>query len=36
MEELLSMSTKELSRLEVMPKLAEKRMRQEEASRIMG
>jgi transposase len=36
MDTLLNMSTKELSRLEVMQKLLEKRMLQKEASRILG
>ena len=36
MDELLEMSTKELSRLEVIQKLAEKRMSQEEAASILG
>jgi transposase len=33
---LLQMSTKELSRLEVMQRLAEKRMRQQEAANVLG
>ena len=36
MDELLEMSAKELNRLEVMQKLSEKRMKQNEASRILG
>ena len=36
MDELLEMSTKELSRLEVMQRLAEKRMTQREAASILG
>lgn len=36
MDELLEMSTKEISRLEVMQKLAEKRMSQEEGSKLLG
>jgi len=35
MDRLLNMSSKELSRLEVMHRLSEKRMRQEEAGRIL-
>jgi transposase len=35
-DKLLEMSTKELNRLEVMQKLAEKRMRQKEAAHILG
>jgi transposase len=35
-DKLLTMSTKELRRLEVMQKLEEKRMRQKEAARILG
>ncbi len=35
-DELLKMSTKELSRLEVMQKLAEKRMSQKEAASVLG
>ena len=35
-DKILQMSTKELSRLEVMQKLEEKRMRQQEAARILG
>jgi transposase len=35
-DKILSMSTKELNRLEIMQKLAEKRMRQKEAARILG
>jgi len=35
-DEILQMSSKELSRLEIMQKLAEKRMRQKEAARILG
>jgi len=35
-DELLEMSTKEISRLEVMQKLAEKRMSQEEGSKLLG
>ena len=35
-DKLLQMSTKELSRLEIMQKLEEKRMRQKEAARILG
>jgi transposase len=35
-DKILHMSSKELSRLEVMQKLAEKRMRQKEAARILG
>ena len=36
MDKLLHMSNKELSRLEVMQKLAEKRMRQKQAARLLG
>ena len=36
MDKILQMSTKELNRLEVMQKLAEKRMRQKEAACILG
>lgn len=36
MDQILHMSSKELSRLEKMQKLAEKRMRQKEAARILG
>lgn len=36
MEELLEMSKKEIGRLEVMQKLAEKRMSQEEAGKVLG
>ena len=36
MDKLLQMSPKELSRLEVMQKLEEKRMRQKQAARILG
>lgn len=36
MDELLEMSTKELSRLEVMQKLVEKRMSQDEAAKVLG
>ena len=36
MDEILQMSTKELNRLEVMQKLEEKRMRQQEAASILG
>ena len=36
MDELLEMSTKELSRVEVMRRLAEKRMTQREAAQILG
>jgi len=35
-DKLLQMSTKELSRLEVMQRLAEKRMRQQEAASVLG
>jgi transposase len=35
-DKILQMSTKELTRLEVMQKLEEKRMRQKEAARILG
>jgi len=35
-DKILSMSTKELNRLEVMQKLEEKRMRQKEAAHILG
>jgi transposase len=35
-DKILHMSVKELNRLEVMQKLAEKRMRQKEAARILG
>jgi len=35
-DKLLQMSTKELDRLEIMQKLEEKRMRQQEAARILG
>jgi len=35
-DKILQMSTKELTRLEVMQKLEEKRMRQREAARILG
>jgi len=35
-DQILHMSSKELSRLEVIQKLAEKRMRQKEAGRILG
>ena len=36
MDEILQMSSKELSRLEVMQRLVEKRMSQKEASRVLG
>ena len=36
MDKILQMSPKELSRLEVMQKLEEKRMRQKQAARILG
>ena len=36
MDQILQMSTKELSRLEIIQKLEEKRMRQQEAARILG
>ena len=35
-DKLLQMSTKELDRLEIMQKLEEKRMVQQEAARILG
>ena len=35
-DQILQMSTKELSRLEIIQKLEEKRMRQKEAARILG
>lgn len=36
MDELLTMSKKELTRLEVMKRLEERRMRQREAAEILG
>ena len=36
MDKLLQMSTKELSRLEIMQRLAEKRMSQREAAQVLG
>jgi DNA-directed RNA polymerase specialized sigma subunit len=36
MDELITMSTKELTRLEVMQRLKEKRMTQKEAANLLG